>query len=347
MVALPALRVVERAFPTAQRLMLTNFPVHAKAPAASAVLDGTGLVHGYLNYPVGTRSIRDLARVWRDVRRFRPEVLVYLVAPRGEKIIARDANFFRWCGIRKIVGLPTGELGNNLFDPRTQIREGEAARLLRCVRPLGEAQADDLSLWDLRLGPAEEEKAEEVLSALGGGPLIACGPGTKMQAKDWGQENWRALLDRITAAMPGATLVLVGAKEDAEASEYAAGGWHGPAANLCGKLALRETAAVLKRAELFLGPDSGPMHLAAAYGVPCAIAFAARAYAGIWFPAGTGHRVVYHTVACANCGLESCIVRKKICLTSISVDEMFEAAMAAWNNGQQERNFRFERSTKA
>ena len=39
-VAVPALRLVARAFPHAERRMLTNVPVHAKAPAAAAVLDG-------------------------------------------------------------------------------------------------------------------------------------------------------------------------------------------------------------------------------------------------------------------------------------------------------------------
>ncbi|MGA7884288.1 MAG: hypothetical protein WCA44_01005, partial [Acidobacteriaceae bacterium] len=41
-VTLPALHVIERAFPQAERRMLTNLPVHAKAPAAWAILEGSG-----------------------------------------------------------------------------------------------------------------------------------------------------------------------------------------------------------------------------------------------------------------------------------------------------------------
>jgi hypothetical protein len=44
--------------------------------------------------------------------------------------------------------------------------------------------------------------------------------------------------------------------------------------------------------------------------------------------------VVYHKVDCAGCDLEVCIEKKKICLTSITVDEMYAAAMAVWNQGQ-------------
>ena len=63
-VALPALHLVARTFPNARRLMLTNFPVHAKAPAASAIIGESGLVHGYISYPVGTRNVLELTRLW-------------------------------------------------------------------------------------------------------------------------------------------------------------------------------------------------------------------------------------------------------------------------------------------
>ena len=329
-VALPALHLVERAFPQAQRLLMTNFPVHAKAPAASAILDGSGLVDGYINYPVGTRDVRELAKIWWTIRRFRPDVMVYLAAIRGGEAVQRDARFFRICGVRKIVGLPVGDLATNLYDSATDLWEREAARLLRCVRALGECGVDDLANWDLRLTEAELRKASEVLASIAGKPMIACGLGTKMQAKDWGQENWRALMEKLSGDAPEHALVLVGAKEDASVSDYAAAAWRGPAVNLCGKLTPRETAAVLRSAELFLGPDSGPMHLAAAYGVPCAIAFAAVDRRGRWFPIGTGHQPIYHTVDCAACRLTTCIEQKKKCLLSITVDEMHAAALAAW-----------------
>ena len=152
-----------------------------------------------------------------------------------------------------------------------------------------------------------------------------------MQAKDWGQQKWRELLARLSAEFPGHALALIGAKEDAAVSSYAAVGWAGPNVSLCGQLSPRESAAVIRRAQLFLGPDSGPMHLAAAYGVPCAIAFAAIDRPGRWYPVGHGHQPIYHTVGCANCRLTDCIEKQKICINSISVDEMFQAALAAIN----------------
>jgi heptosyltransferase III len=99
--------------------------------------------------------------------------------------------------------------------------------------------------------------------------------------------------------------------------------------NLCGQLSPRETAAVMEGAAVFMGPDSGPMHLAASVRIPCAIAFSARGKPGVWFPAGNENQVVYHKVDCFGCNLETCTVEAKKCLTSISVDEMYEAVMRA------------------
>jgi ADP-heptose:LPS heptosyltransferase len=328
-VALPCFHLIERAFPQAERVLLTNFPVHAKAPAAAAVLGSSGLVRGYMRYTAGTRNIVELLRLGWRIRRFRPDVLVYLTPPRGEKALQRDALFFRLCGIRRVIGLPVGELGENRYDPETGLWEREAARLLRTIGALGETDLSDLRNWDLRLTEAETGKAAELMAAFEGRPLIACGPGTKMQAKDWGREKWRELLHRLSAEFPGHGLVLIGAKEDNEVSEFASAGWKAPVVNLCGQLSPRESAAVIRHAKLFLGPDSGPMHLAAAYGVPCAIVFAAIDRRGRWFPIGEEHRPIYHQVECAVCRLTVCIEKGKICIESVTVEEMFTAAIEA------------------
>ena len=332
-VVLPALHLVARTFPNAHRLMLTNVPVHAKAPAASAIIGDSGLVDGYLGYPVGTRSAKTLAQLWFQIRRFRPQVLVYLTKSRGEKAILRDQRFFRACGISKIVGLPLGDRAIDLQVNET-LWESEAARLARCVSELGAIDLVEPAAWDLRLTAEELGRAEAALQPTGGQPFIACGPGTKFQAKDWGTENWCALMAELSRKFPG-IVWFWWAKEDREVSELLAARWQGKTVDLCGELAPRETAAVLRKAELFLGPDSGPMHFAASAGVPCVIAFAARTKPGIWFPHGTGHRILYRNVDCAGCNLETCIEQKKKCLTSITVDDMLAASLEAWRNRQR------------
>ena len=187
---------------------------------------------------------------------------------------------------------------------------------------------NEAASWDLGLTAAEHARAAEALQPAGTRLVLAVSVGTKVQSKDWGRENWQALLARLGALYPHYALALMGAAEEREASEFSAAGWReaaGPEAcviDLCGQLTPRESAACFARARLFLGHDSGPMHLAATVGTRCVVLFAARNIPRVWFPHGPGHRVLYHPVSCMGCGLETCIAERKRCLTSITVDEV-------------------------
>ncbi|MEO6803522.1 MAG: glycosyltransferase family 9 protein, partial [Granulicella sp.] len=308
-VALPSLRLVARAFPEAERRMLTNFPINAKAPPAEAILKDTGLVQGYFRYAVGTRSVVELARLWWTLVRWRPEVLVYLAPVRGVKAARRDAKFFRLCGIRRMIGVPVTEAMQQALVGADGSLEPEAERLARSVRELGEAHVEDPANWSLGLTAEEMAAGAASIAELGGRSLLAVSIGTKVQANDWGVENWRALLGRVAALYPGYGLAMTGAAVDVPYSEAIAAGWRegsaGPVVNLCGKLTPRESAAVFGLAKVFLGHDSGPMHLAAAMQTPCVAIFSARGKPRTWFPYGRQHRVVYHRVECWGCGLET------------------------------------------
>jgi heptosyltransferase-3 len=346
LIALPAFHLIARAFPQAERRLLTNLPIAAKAPPAAAVLDNTGLIHGYMRYTTGTRSIRELLRLALAIRRFAPDVLVYLAGARGLDAARRDQKFFRLAGINRQVGVPlTTAAQLNLFGgeapafPDADL-EPEASRLARNIRELGDAHLDSPDSWDLHLTPHEHAAAAQAI-----GPTrletFAVSVGTKVQAKDWGRDNWRELLTRLARAFPNRALLLAGSPEESEASDFAAADWQssggGPIVNLCGRLTPRESAAAFARARLFIGHDSGPMHLAAAVGTPCVAIFAARNIPRQWFPYGAQHRILYHRVECAGCGLETCIEQQKKCLLSITPDEVLAAIHSATNEAMPSR----------
>lgn len=325
-VALPCFHLIERKFPNAERRLLTNFPIHAKAPASAAVLGDSGLVHGYMRYTVGTRSPGELLRLAREIRRFKPDVLVYLMPVRPARHVARDKWYFRLvCGVRRIVGVPGSEELENRFNPTTGLYESEASRLARSLASLGEAHVEIVANWDPRLSDAESDAAERALASVAGHPLIVCSPGCKMQANDWEPHNWRALLDRLSVKYPAYALVLTGAKEDRAVCESVSAGWAGPKVNLAGNLTPRESAAVFRHTAVFLGPDSGPKSLAASVGVPCVCVFSARGLPGKWFPVGDRNIVIFHEPECHGCGLETCIAEKKKCILSVTVDEVEQA----------------------
>lgn len=324
-VALPCFHLIARSFPKAERVLITNFPVHSKAPASAAVLGDSDLVHRYMRYTVGTRRIDKLLRLAWQIRRWRPDVLVYLMPPRPLKNVRRDQFFFKLAGVSRFIGIPGEDEIKYRFDASTGLYESEAFRLARAMAELGEAHPENIANWNPRLNEAESATAVLALSKLGGKPVIVCAPGCKMQANDWEKENWRALIARLYRKYPSYSLILAGAKQDADVCDFAALDWHGAKLNLAGSLTPRESAAVFSHATVFIGADSGPKHLAACMGVPCVCVFSARDLPGVWFPPGDRNQIVYHQPECAGCGLETCIAMAKKCIRSVTVDEMEQA----------------------
>ena len=332
-VALPGFRLIAKAFPKAERWLLTNFPHGAKVAPMEAVLDQMGLVHGYIKYPIGTRHPGSLYHLARQIRAWKPEVLVYLAAPRGRIKAVRDALFFKSCGIRRLIGVPwTADL-QKVRGPLTNgVWEHEASRMGRCIAKLGDLQLNDPASYSLDLSLAEREKAGQVLSQWHAPNGFICASiGTKADTKDWGRENWSELFSRWSMDRPALGLVLVGSADEYVQSGQVAEGWHGPIINLCGNTP-RETAALIEKSLLFVGHDSGPMHLAAAVGTVCIAIFGARDLPGEWYPFGSRHHIIYHRTECFGCRRVVCEEYDKLCIRSIKVDEVCAALNKALSN---------------
>lgn len=301
-VSLPCLHLVARAFPRAERRLLTNEATGGKAAPVELVLGDSGLVTGAaIRYPAGTRQPSALFRLRREIRAFDPDLLIYLAESRGVTVALRDTAFFRTCGVRRIVGAPlSSDLATHRYLPREKRWEREAERLARCLAPLGDALLDHRESWDLRFTKAERARADAALGEWAGAQNFAAfSVGTKWPENDWGDARWGAALAALTAASPALGLALTGSADEAARSDALAAHWKGPILNLCGRLAPRESALVIARAHLFLGHDSGPMHLAASVGTPTVAVFSRKNKPGIWFPYGIGHVPLYPTEGAA------------------------------------------------
>lgn len=118
-------------------------------------------------------------------------------------------------------------------------------------------------------------------------PLIALGPTANWAGKVWPAENFIALFNTLaTGPLAGARAVIFagpGAAERAMAAPVLAA--IPGAINLVGKLTLPEAAACLRCCNIFIGNDSGLMHLAAATGTPTLGLFG-RSMASEYAPAG-------------------------------------------------------------
>ena len=140
-------------------------------------------------------------------------------------------------------------------------------RLLHIAQTLGLAPAPRPVAW---FGPAEAARAEALLPS--GSPVLALGPTANWVRKVWPADRFLTLARLLTGpggALEGARIAVLGGPgaQEREMAASVLAGLPG-AIDLVGALDLPEAAAVLARCALFVGNDSGLMHLSAATGTP-------------------------------------------------------------------------------
>ncbi len=122
-------------------------------------------------------------------------------------------------------------------------------------------------LWT---APRHEQAAAALVPP--GGPVLAIGPAANWRGKHWRAQRFAELAQRLTDAggpLPGARIaVLAAAHEREQAAPVLAALPPAQRLDLVGRTDLLTAAAVLRRAALVVGNDTGAMHIAAARGTP-------------------------------------------------------------------------------
>jgi heptosyltransferase-2 len=145
-----------------------------------------------------------------------------------------------------------------------------------------EVGADEQQFAEKFLGPADPRR-----------PLVAIHPGSGGERKNWPVERWQALADWLLAREePGRPrLLIIGGEADAPALKTLRAHWPGGDVLFAQDMPLPRVAALLARAGLFIGHDSGISHLAAAVGAPCVVLFGPTD-PDIWAPPGPAIEIV-------------------------------------------------------
>ncbi len=179
----------------------------------------------------------------------------------------------------------------------------------------------------LRVELSQRERSEEILCRAGarsGAFRVALAPGAAYgSAKCWSADRYAALADRLIADF-GADVILFGtAAERVVAGKISAAMRH-RALMLVGETSIGDLPALLAACHLFIGNDSGAMHVAAAVGLPVVGIFGPSDAAGT-APVTPRFRLVHQPVSCSPCFLRQCPVDHR-CMTRIAVDAVYEAA---------------------
>lgn len=115
--------------------------------------------------------------------------------------------------------------------------------------------------------PEDEAAVDRLLAEAGiAGDFVVLAPGSI-----WGSKRWPYYKDLAGRLAERAAVVAVGGAEDAALGEDIVGAVRrtgGPALNACGRLTLRQSAALIGRARLLVTNDSAPLHLASAMDTP-------------------------------------------------------------------------------
>ncbi len=160
-----------------------------------------------------------------------------------------------------------------------------------------------------------------ILDLQGRGPMIVLHIGAGNRFRYWGTDNLVRLV-RLLGEAEGTRVALIGGAEDKAAEAEILGRVPGTLSYV-GALDLAGTAALIRQATVFVGPDSGPMHIAAAVGTPIVAWFGPTLPANFapWRPAG-GARIIEKALDCRPCKQRTCVHGDFRCLQLITPEEV-------------------------
>jgi ADP-heptose:LPS heptosyltransferase len=179
----------------------------------------------------------------------------------------------------------------------------------------------------VRLVPREAD-----LEAMGryvgaAGPVLLVHPGSRSPWRMWPADHFAAVCDRAQDEL-GAQVVLVGGPGDQELIESIRQRARSHLLVLNETLTLPRFAALARQAAVFLGHDSGPMHIAASVGTPVVALYGSQ-NAVLFQPVGPGHLLLQPSLPCSECVAPAhCVPQdsyRNFCVRRLSVDEVFGA----------------------
>ncbi len=173
--------------------------------------------------------------------------------------------------------------------------------------------------FGLQLTDDEEQHVANLLADVHG-PFVAAFVGSSCESRLWFADRTAAVVEAL--AEQGLAIVLLGGGADVEFAAAVARGARAPVLNLAGQTTLRDLIGIFGRARAAFGPDSGPMHIAAAVGVPVVSLWGATSAARS-APWGSESGVIVGEAPCSPCYLKRCPIGRQ-CMQHISADAVTE-----------------------
>ena len=306
-------QVLKEHFPSAEVLFLTS-EAGAALLANNPYVDETLVFNApWFNRPISPRVSSSFRKLAGDLKRRGIDVGLSL---RGD---VRENFLLRLAGVGFTAGYGiTG--GGFLLNRQLSYRpeEHESRHSLDVLRSLGIHR--DFLLPALFFSQEEEAVIDRLRTEAGQRLVVGVQLDAGSKAKCWPEANRGAFLDEALETFPAARFVFFGTDpgirdwlnkrlKNADGEQ---------AVNLMGKTSVRELALRLKSCRLFIGPDSGPTHLAAALGIPTLFLYSGTNEFEKWRSVAENADFLRNPVSCSPCHLTECPVEGHPCLSGIS-----------------------------
>jgi heptosyltransferase-2 len=311
--AIPALKAVRSNFPKAEITLLVR-------PWVAGLFTSAPFIDRVWTEAKPTK-LGDWTRITRDIRAF--EFDVALLLPNSFE----SALMMFLARVPNRIGYATDGrtwMLTNSIEPasNTQHQVHYYLDLAKAIR----AETDNPSI-EIEATAKEREDARSLLAEEGiprGTRFLVLNPGAAYgSAKRWHEDRFADVADILAAEMK-LGVAMIGSEGERAIAEQIRSRMKRPAAVLSGRTSLETLIGVLAESSLMITNDSGPMHIAAALGVPTVAVFGSTDER-VTSPFGRRTRVVKNPVECSPCLLRECPIDHR-CMNGVMVEDVCKAA---------------------
>ena len=158
-------------------------------------------------------------------------------------------------------------------------------------------------------------------------PLVAIHPGSPIPLKRWLPERYAELADWLIA-QKRAQVLFVGVEDEVPIVTQIQGLMQSASMSIAGKTTLTQLASILQTCNMFIGNDSGPMHLAAAVGTQT-IGLYGPGDPTRFAPAGAQCQTIRRKLDCPPCSGTTCRLGEEGCMSQIQVNDVIQVLESA------------------
>ena len=320
MMATPALHLLKKFSPDSNIYVLTT-------SVGREILEANPDIDEIITRPLKLK-FKDRISLIKNVKKLKPDCVLLFRTTFFNSLLSYLSGAEIRAGVnREFSGIFLNKLINE--DKKRRFRD-EYLKILFSVFPCKNDFAKDEEIYKMRIYTDQNDKkfADEILSGYRLKDNFAViMASTTRHSKNWPLKNYALVIDGLKDRF-GLTTVLVGSENDFMANEKIIEFSKHKSINLAGKTNLRQLAEIIRRASLFIGPDTGAMYISSAVGTNTIALFGSTDSEKCGPFDESKQIIIYKKFSCSPCHKNFCSRASKNeiapCMDSITPEEVLE-----------------------